>query len=112
MEIKIDEKFNIVFNDDLKLIENIEEQKQRLFFYLKTPKGSLKEAPNYGFDYNFYFKLCKANKLESIKNYFFLNLSKELKIDLINVKPSIKNKTITIKFFFLGKDTLKMDFKI
>ncbi|WP_267903598.1 hypothetical protein [Borreliella bavariensis] len=41
MEIKIDEKFNIVFNDDLKLIENIEEQKQRLFFYLKTPKGSL-----------------------------------------------------------------------
>ncbi len=32
MEIKIDEKFNIVFNDDLKLIENIEEQKQRLFF--------------------------------------------------------------------------------
>ncbi|WP_210359832.1 DUF2634 domain-containing protein [Borreliella garinii] len=111
MEIKIDEKFNIVFNDDLKLIENIEEQKQRLFFYLKTHKGSLKEAPNYGFDYNFYFKLCKANKLESIKN-FFLNLSKELKIDLINVKPSIKNKTITIKFFFLGKDTLKMDFKI
>lgn len=66
MEIKIDEKFNIVFNDDLKLIENIEEQKQRLFFYLKIPKGSLKEAPNYGFDYNFYFKLCKANKLESI----------------------------------------------
>lgn len=112
MEIKIDEKFNIVFNDDLKLIENIEEQqKQRLFFYLKKPKGSLKEVPNYGFDYNFYFKLCKANKLESIKN-FFLNLSKELKIDLINVKPSIKNKTITIKFFFLGKDTLKMDFKI
>ncbi|WP_233709122.1 DUF2634 domain-containing protein [Borreliella bavariensis] len=46
MEIKIDEKFNIVFNDDLKLIENIEEQKQRLFFYLKTPKGRLKEAPN------------------------------------------------------------------
>ncbi len=111
MEIKIDEKFNIVFNNDLKLIENIEEQKQRLFFYLKTPKGSLKENPNYGFDFNFYFKLCKANKLESIKN-FFLNLSKELKIDLINVKPSIKNKTITIEFFFLGKDTLKMDFKI
>ncbi|WKC80294.1 DUF2634 domain-containing protein [Borreliella tanukii] len=111
MEIKIDEKFNIVFNNDLKLIENIEEQKQRLFFYLKTPKGSLQENPNYGFDFNFYFKLCKANKLESIKN-FFLNLSKELKIDLINVKPSIKNKTITIKFFFLGKDTLKMDFKI
>ncbi len=109
MEIKIDEKFNIVFNDDLKLTENIEEQKQRLFFYLKTPKGSLKEAPNYGFDYNFYFKLCKANKLESIKN-FFLNLSKELKIDLINVKPSIKNKTITIKFFFLGKRHFKNGF--
>lgn len=109
MEIKIDEKFNIVFNDDLKLIENIEEQKQRLFFYLKTPKGSLKEAPNYGFDYNFYFKLCKANKLESIKN-FFLNLSKELKIDLINVKPSIKNKAITIKFFFLGKRHFKNGF--
>ncbi|WLN25664.1 DUF2634 domain-containing protein (plasmid) [Borreliella valaisiana] len=71
MEIKIDEKFNIVFNNDLKLIENIEEQKQRLFFYLKTPKGSLKENPNYGFDFNFYFKLCKANKLESIKNFFF-----------------------------------------
>ncbi|WP_151060755.1 DUF2634 domain-containing protein [Borreliella turdi] len=111
MEIKIDEKFNIVFDNDLKLIENVEEQKQRLFVYLKTPKGSLKENPNYGFDYNFYFKLCKANKIESIKN-FFLNLSKELKIDLINVKPSIKNNTITIKFFFLGKDTLKMDFKI
>lgn len=111
MEIKIDEKFNIVFNNDLKLIENIEEQKQRLFFYLKTPKGSLKENPSYGFDYSFYFKLCKANKLESIKN-FFLNLSKELKIDLINVKPTIKNKTITINFFFLGKDNLKMDFKI
>ncbi|WKC77537.1 DUF2634 domain-containing protein (plasmid) [Borreliella turdi] len=111
MEIKIDEKFNIVFDNDLKLIENVEEQKQRLFVYLKTPKGSLKGNPNYGFDYNFYFKLCKANKIESIKN-FFLNLSKELKIDLINVKPSIKNNTITIKFFFLGKDTLKMDFKI
>ncbi|MGF7102018.1 DUF2634 domain-containing protein [Borreliella kurtenbachii] len=111
MEIKIDEKFNIVFNNDLKLIENIEEQKQRLFLYLKTPKGSLKENPNYGLDYNFYFKLCKANKLESITN-FFLNLSKELKIDLINVRTSIKNKTITINFFFLGKDTLKMDFKI
>ncbi|WNZ73123.1 hypothetical protein [Borreliella garinii] len=40
MEIKIDEKFNIVFNDDLKLIENIEEQKQRLFFILRH----LKEA--------------------------------------------------------------------
>lgn len=73
MEIKIDEKFNIVFNDDLKLIEKIEEQKQRLFFYLKTPKGSLKEALNYG-DYNLYFKLCKANKLESIK--IFLKLFK------------------------------------
>lgn len=32
MEIKIDEKFNIVFNNGLKLIENIEEQKERLFF--------------------------------------------------------------------------------
>lgn len=112
MEIQIGEKFNIVFSGDLKLIENMEEQKQRLFFYLKTPKGSLKEVLNYGFDYNLYFKLCKANKLlKSIKN-FFLNLSKKLKIDLINVKPSIKNKTITIKFFFLGKDTLKMGFKI
>ncbi|WNY70021.1 DUF2634 domain-containing protein [Borreliella andersonii] len=70
MEIKIDEKFNIVFDDNLRLIENIEEQKQRLFFYLKTPKGSLKENPNYGLDYSFYFKLCKANKLESIKNFF------------------------------------------
>ncbi|WP_307886183.1 hypothetical protein [Borreliella garinii] len=40
MEIKIDEKFNIVFNDDLKLIENIKEQKQRLFFILRH----LKEA--------------------------------------------------------------------
>ncbi|WKC83961.1 DUF2634 domain-containing protein (plasmid) [Borrelia sp. CA_690] len=70
MEIKIDEKFNIVFNNDLKLIENIEEQKQRLFLYLKTPKGRFKENPSYGFDYNFYSKLCKANKLESIKNFF------------------------------------------
>lgn len=111
MDIKIDEKFNIVFNNDLKLTENIEEQKQRLFFFLKTPRGSLKENPNYGFDYNFYFKLCKANKTESIKN-FFLNLSKELKIDLLNLHLSITNKTLTIKFFFLGKDTLKMDFKI
>ncbi len=39
MEIKIDEKFNIVFNNDLKLIENIEEQKQRLFFTLRHQKA-------------------------------------------------------------------------
>ncbi|AEW69287.1 Hypothetical protein KK9_1081 (plasmid) [Borreliella garinii BgVir] len=59
MEIKIDEKFNIVFNDDPKLIENIEEQKQRLFFYLKTPKGSLKEAPNYGLITTFTLSFAK-----------------------------------------------------
>ncbi len=41
MEIKIDEKFNIVFNDDLKLIENIEEQKQRFIFFILR---HLKEA--------------------------------------------------------------------
>ncbi|WP_247067273.1 hypothetical protein [Borrelia puertoricensis] len=57
---KFDNQFNSVFNEDLALINGINEQKQRLFIFLKTPKGSIKNAPNWGFDYDLAFRFAQG----------------------------------------------------
>nr|WP_233436624.1 hypothetical protein [Borreliella garinii] len=46
MDLKIGDNFNLVYNNDVLLINGIDEQKQQLFFFLKTLRTSLSYAPN------------------------------------------------------------------
>ncbi|ETZ18012.1 hypothetical protein BDCR2A_01207 [Borrelia duttonii CR2A] len=69
MDIKIDNEFKIIFNNDLKIVDGLDERKQRLLLYLKTPIGSLYDK-NYGLDFNFFIKLLKNQKEEEIKIFF------------------------------------------
>ncbi|WP_024653681.1 GPW/gp25 family protein [Borrelia persica] len=111
MDIKIDSEFNIIFDNDLKMVDGLDEQKQRLLLYLKTPIGSLYNK-NYGLDFNFFMKLLKIHKEEEIK-IFFANTLKNLNIDILNIrtKDSLKDKKITLQFFLAG-DTLNMEYNL
>ncbi|WP_445436468.1 hypothetical protein [Candidatus Borreliella tachyglossi] len=109
MDIKIDNEFNIIFGDDLKIVDGQEENKQRLFLYLKTPVGSTYNK-SYGFNYSFFLKLLKAQKMEEIKT-FFANTLRELEINILNVRAKQDNKKIILKFFLAG-DTLSMEYSL
>ncbi|ACN93413.1 conserved hypothetical protein (plasmid) [Borreliella finlandensis] len=74
----------MVFNNDLSLIEGIDEQKRKLFIFLKTLKGGLSCSPNWRLDYFLLLKLLKVNNLQAVKNYFH-EIFKELNLDLINI---------------------------
>ncbi|ACL35251.1 conserved hypothetical protein (plasmid) [Borreliella garinii Far04] len=41
MDLKIDDNFNLMYNNDVLLVDGIDEQKQRLFLFLKIPKAKL-----------------------------------------------------------------------
>ncbi|UPA18846.1 hypothetical protein [Borrelia puertoricensis] len=88
MDLQIDNQFNSVFNEDLALINGINEQKQRLFIFLKTPKGSIKNAPNWGFDYDLALRFAKVSSLTQIKTYLS-NIIQDLKIDAINIETKL-----------------------
>ncbi|AHH12921.1 hypothetical protein [Borrelia hermsii] len=109
MDIKIDNEFNIIFDNDLKIVDGLDEQKQRLFLYLKTPVGSLHNK-NYGLNFKFFLKLLKMQKTDDIKTFFANNL-KTLNIDILNIKTRQENKKIILQFFLAG-DTLSMEYHL
>lgn len=109
MDIKIDNQFNIIFDNDLKIVDGLDEQKQRLFLYLKTPVGSLHNK-NYGLNFKFFLKLLKMQKTNDIKTFFANNL-KTLNIDILNIKTRQENKKIILQFFLAG-DTLSMEYNL
>ncbi|MBB6043597.1 hypothetical protein HNP68_001219, partial [Borrelia yangtzensis] len=41
MDLRISNDFKLVFNNDVSIVDGIDEQKQKLFLFLKTLKGSL-----------------------------------------------------------------------
>ncbi len=51
MDLKFGNNFELIFNKDFSLVDGIDEQKQKLFIFCKTLKGSLSYAPNWGLDY-------------------------------------------------------------
>ncbi|ETZ17497.1 hypothetical protein BDCR2A_01596 [Borrelia duttonii CR2A] len=110
MDIRIDNDFNLAFDSNLQLVDSIEEQKQRLFIFLKTPKGSLFYDPQWGLDYSHIVKLIKVNSLTQIKTYLF-NVIQDLKIDIVNLNVKIQSNTISIVFHF-PNDTLNMEVKL
>ncbi|WP_418905197.1 DUF2634 domain-containing protein (plasmid) [Borreliella finlandensis] len=110
MDLKLGNNFELVFNNDISLVNGIDEQKQKLFIFLKTLKGSLSYAPNWGLDYFLLLKLLKINNLHAVKNYFH-EISKELNLDLINISTTIQAHKVHISFFFSG-DVLNMEFNL
>ncbi|APQ15675.1 MULTISPECIES: contractile injection system sheath initiator [Borreliella] len=110
MDLRIGDNFNLVYNNDVLLVDGINEQKQQLFIFLKTLKGSLSYAPNWGLDYFLLLKLLKINNLQAVKNYFH-ELSKELNLDIINISIEIQAHKVHISFFFPG-DVLNMEFDL
>ncbi|AHH10033.1 Hypothetical protein BPA_0035600 (plasmid) [Borrelia parkeri SLO] len=110
MDLQIDNQFNSVFKQDLALTNGINEQKQRLFIFLKTPKGSIKNAPHWGFDYDLAARFAKTSSLTQIKTYLS-NIIQDLRIDAINIETTIINKKLNITFEF-ANDTLNMEIKI
>ncbi|MCD2349936.1 DUF2634 domain-containing protein [Borreliella americana] len=107
MDLKIGNNFELSFNNDLSLVDGINEQKQKLFIFCKTLKGSLSYAPNWGLDYTLLLKLLKINNLQAVKNYFN-EISRELNLDLINISTTIQERKVNISFFFTG-DVLNME---
>ncbi|WP_424632743.1 DUF2634 domain-containing protein [Borreliella lusitaniae] len=107
MDLKFGNNFELVFNNDISLVDGIDEQKQKLFIFLKTLRGSLSYAPNWGLDYFLLLKLLKINNLQAVKNYLH-EISKELNLDLINISITIKDRKAHISFFFSG-DVLNME---
>ncbi|UPA12563.1 hypothetical protein [Borrelia venezuelensis] len=101
MDLKIDLQFNLVFNSDFRIADGIEEQKQRLFIFLNTHKGSLVSSSTWELDYTHILKLCKLGTLEQIK-YYFYSVAQELKIDLVGIKTTINSKLLQITFYFPG----------
>ncbi|WP_210373145.1 GPW/gp25 family protein, partial [Borreliella bavariensis] len=81
MDLRIGNNFELVFNKDFLLVDGIDEQKQKLFIFLKTLKGSLSYVPNWGLDYFLFLKLFKINNLKAVKNYFY-EISKDLNLDI------------------------------
>nr|WP_032984611.1 DUF2634 domain-containing protein [Borreliella garinii] len=98
MDLKIGDNFNLVYNNDVLLINGIDEQKQQLFFLLKTLRASLSYSPNWGLDYFLLIKLLKINNLQAVKNYFH-EISKELNLDIINISIEIQDLKVHISFF-------------
>ncbi|AHH05494.1 DUF2634 domain-containing protein (plasmid) [Borrelia miyamotoi] len=109
MDIKIDNEFNVIFDNDLKIVDGVEEQKQKLFLYLKTPIGGLYNK-NYGLNFKFLLKLLKTHKKEDIKTFFANNL-RNLNINILNISTRHENKKIILQFFLAG-DTLSMEYKL
>ncbi|MCD2309281.1 DUF2634 domain-containing protein [Borreliella burgdorferi] len=110
MDLRLGNNFELVFNNDLSLVDGIDEQKQRLLIFCKTLRGSLSYDPNWGLDYYLLLKLLKSNNLQAIKNYFN-EISRELNLDLINISTSIQERKVHISFFFTG-DILNMEFDL
>ncbi|WP_210368834.1 MULTISPECIES: DUF2634 domain-containing protein [Borreliella] len=110
MDLKFGNNFELIFNKDFSLVDGIDEQKQKLFIFCKTLKGSLSYAPNWGLDYFLLMKLLKINNLQAIKNYLY-EISKGLNLDLVNISIAIQNRKVHISFFFPG-DVLNMEFDL
>ncbi|ACM10488.1 DUF2634 domain-containing protein [Borreliella burgdorferi] len=110
MDLRLGNNFELVFNNDLSLVDGIDEQKQRFLIFLKTLRGSLSYAPHWGLDYLLLLKLLKINNLDAVKNYFH-EISKELNLDLINISTTIQDNKAHISFFFSG-DVLNMEFNL
>ncbi len=70
MDLRIGNNFELVFNKDFSLVDGIDEQKQKLFIFLKTLRGSLSYATNWGLDYFLLLKLLKINNLQAVKTIF------------------------------------------
>ncbi|WP_210380678.1 contractile injection system sheath initiator [Borreliella garinii] len=107
MDLRIGNNFELVFNKDFSLVDGIDEQKQKLFIFLKTLRGSLSYATNWGLDYLLLLKLLKINNLQAVKNYFY-EISKDLNLDIINISIEIQDRKVHISFFFPG-DVLNME---
>ncbi len=98
MDLRIGNNFELVFNKDFSLVDGIAEQKQKLFIFLKTLRGSLSYATNWGLDYFLLLKLLKINNLQAVKNYFY-EISKDLNLDIINISIEIQDRKVHISFF-------------
>ncbi|ATQ21520.1 hypothetical protein CNO09_07765 (plasmid) [Borrelia miyamotoi] len=101
MDIKVNDNFDLIFNNDLHIIDSIEEQKQRLNLFLKTLKGSIPYALHWGLDYLYILKVCNLGKLNLIKSYFY-TIASELQINITGIKTEIKLKSLHITFYFSG----------
>ncbi|AHH04235.1 Hypothetical protein BHY_1284 (plasmid) [Borrelia nietonii YOR] len=101
MDIRINNNFDLIFKNDLDIIDRIEEQKQRLFIFIKTLKGSISYAPQWGLDYLYLLKVCKLGKINQVKTYFY-NIVNELQINIVGIKAEIKLKKLNIAFYFPG----------
>ncbi len=107
MDLRIGNNFELLFNKDFSLVDGIDEQKQKLFIFLKTLRGSLSYATNWGLDYFLLLKLLKINNLQAVKKYFY-EISKDLDLDIINISIEIQDRKVHIFFFFPG-DVLNME---
>ncbi|WP_187646491.1 hypothetical protein [Borreliella turdi] len=67
MDLRTGNNFELIFNNDTVLVDGIEEQKQKLFIFLKTFTGCLSYVPNWGLDYYLLLKLLKINNLQAVK---------------------------------------------
>lgn len=101
MDIQVNDNFDLIFNNDLNIIDGIEEQKQRLNLFLKTLKGSIPYALEWGLDYLYIIKVCKLGNLSQIKTYFY-TAANQLQINITGIKTQIKLKTLHITFYFPG----------
>ncbi|AOW96112.1 hypothetical protein [Borrelia miyamotoi] len=101
MDIKVNDNFDLIFNYDLHIIDGILEQKQRLFIFINTLKGSIPYALGWGLDYLYILKVCKLGNLNEIKSYFY-NIANQLQINITGIKTVLKLKTLHITFYFPG----------
>ncbi|AHH07010.1 Hypothetical protein BCD_0944 (plasmid) [Borrelia crocidurae DOU] len=110
MDLKVDNDFNLIFHSDFQIVNSVAEQKQRLFIFLKTLKGSLSYLPEWGFDYFYILRICKIGQIDQIKAYFYM-IANDLKIDLTAIKAIIQNNILNIIFYF-PQDSLNMEFNL
>ncbi|WP_445436389.1 hypothetical protein [Candidatus Borreliella tachyglossi] len=111
MDIKINDKYNVVFNDDFDFVEGIAEQKQILFQYLAMPKGSIAWNLNYGIDYQLLAKLLRIRDKEKIE-LFFTNIAIQLQLNLSGIDTTYEPSRVKIEFYFTQGDSLPMEFRI
>ncbi|QMU99801.1 hypothetical protein F0310_05130 (plasmid) [Borrelia sp. A-FGy1] len=111
MDIKVNDKFECILNNDLGMVDAIEEQKQALFLYLKLPKGSLAWDSGYGVDYDILLKLLRLKDRERLE-HFFTNIATALQLNLSSIDTTYLKGQARVNLYFTQGDYLPMEFSI
>lgn len=119
MDIRIDNKFNVVFDyneidnnsnrRDLQLVRSFNEQRQRLFIYLKVFRGTLKYDKNWGFDYESFSRIARIGDLDRIR-FYFIQIIRDLQIDISSIDVRIQANKIQVDFYF-PDETLEIEYE-